>query len=151
MASAAEQGKTKSPREAARRVEPSSASVGVAVIVVPDDEVPFGLRRGAHAAGTWSFPGGHVDDGESAEACALRELEEETGLRGVNPRLVGESEDVSPEGLRYRTIFVRADWVGGEPAAREPEACARWRWFSWDAAPEPLFLPIASLRAGFGP
>jgi 8-oxo-dGTP pyrophosphatase MutT (NUDIX family)/MOSC domain-containing protein YiiM len=121
--------------------------VGVGVIVVREDEVLFGLRRGAHGAGTWSFPGGHIDDGESAEACALRELEEETGLRAVNPRRVGESEDVFPEGLRYRTIFVRVDWVGGEPVVCEPDACERWGWFRWDDAPEPLFLPVAGLRA----
>src|SRR5205814_2080679 len=83
--------------------------------------------RGAHGGGTWSFPGGHVDEGESAEACALRELEEETGLRAVSPRRVGESEDVFPDGSYYRTIFVRVDWAGGNPAVRAPEACARWR------------------------
>jgi 8-oxo-dGTP diphosphatase len=152
MGSAAEQRKTKGRRGAARRLEASSESVGVGVIVVRGAEVLFGLRRSVHGARTWSFPGGHVEDGESAEACALRELEEETGLRGANPRRVGESEDVLPEGPRYRTIFVRVDWVGGEPAVREPEACARWRWFSWDAPPDPLFLPVASLRAaGFRP
>jgi 8-oxo-dGTP diphosphatase len=139
MASAAEQGKR-------------NGRHGVGVIVVRSDKVLFGLRRGSHGGGSWSFPGGHVDDRESAEACALRELEEETGLRGVNPRRVGVSEDVFPEGLRYQTIFVRLDWAGGEPAVREPEACERWGWFLWDDPPEPLFLPVASLRAkGFRP
>lgn len=32
------------------------------------------------AAGTWEFPGGHLDDGESAADAAMREWEEETGL-----------------------------------------------------------------------
>jgi ADP-ribose pyrophosphatase YjhB (NUDIX family)/MOSC domain-containing protein YiiM len=121
--------------------------VGVGVIVVRGDEVLFGLRRGAHGGGTWSFPGGRLDDGESAEGFALRELEEETGLRAVNPRGVGESEDVLPEGLHYRTIFVRVDLAGGNPAVRKHEGCARWSWFRWDDAPEPLFLPVASLLA----
>jgi len=127
-------------------------SIGVGVVVVRGNEVLFGLRRGAHGAGTWSFPGGHVDDGENVEECALRELEEETGLAAVNPRRVGETEDVFAEGLRYRTIFVRVNWAGGEPALREPEACERWRWFAWDDPPAPLFLPVANLRAtGYRP
>src|SRR3954470_18437768 len=31
--------------------------------------------------GYWEFPGGKCHAGEAAEACALREVEEETGLR----------------------------------------------------------------------
>ena len=54
--------------------------------------------------------------------------------------------------MRYRTLFVRVDWAGGEPIVREPEACERCAWFSWDDPPEPLFAPVASLRAtGFRP
>jgi 8-oxo-dGTP diphosphatase len=81
--------------------------IGVGVIVGRGDDVLFGLRRGAHGAGTWSFPGSHVEGGESAEACALRELAEETGLEAVNPR-----RHVFPEGLHYRTFFVQVDWAG---------------------------------------
>jgi 8-oxo-dGTP diphosphatase len=121
--------------------------IGVGVVVVRDGDVLFGLRCGSHGAGTWSFPGGHLDDGESAEACALRELDEESGVEAANPRLIAETDDVFPEGVRYRTLFVRVDWAGGEPIVREPDACAHWAWFPWDDPPEPLFLPVASLRA----
>jgi 8-oxo-dGTP diphosphatase len=132
--------------------ETARAALGVGVIVVRGDNLLFGLRCGAHGGGTWSFPGGHIDNGESAEACALRELEEETGLRGLNPRRVGETEDAFPDGSRYRTCFVRVDWAGGEPLLREPQACKRWCWSVWEDAPKPLFLPVASLRAtGFHP
>jgi ADP-ribose pyrophosphatase YjhB (NUDIX family) len=126
--------------------------VGVGVIVVRGDDVLFGLRRDAHGAGSWSFPGGHVEGDEGVEACALRELCEKAGLEGANPRVVAESEDEFPEGLRYRTLFVRVDWAGGEPVVHEPAKCSQWGWFSWDDPPQPLFLPVASLRAsGFRP
>lgn len=32
--------------------------------------------------GYWCFPKGHLDEGESLEQAALREVEEETGIRG---------------------------------------------------------------------
>jgi ADP-ribose pyrophosphatase len=40
------------------------------------------IRQFRHAAGgfVWEVPAGRLDAGESAEACARRELEEETGL-----------------------------------------------------------------------
>jgi 8-oxo-dGTP diphosphatase len=127
-------------------------AVGVGVIVVRCGDVLFGLRRGAHGAGTWSFPGGHLTAGERAEAAALRELYEETGLEATNARVVEETLDEFPEGLRYRTQFVRVDVTEGEPALREPDRCARWAWFRWDEAPLPLFLPVQTLRArGFRP
>lgn len=33
--------------------------------------------------GQWDMPKGKIDDGETFDACALREVEEETGLSGI--------------------------------------------------------------------
>jgi 8-oxo-dGTP pyrophosphatase MutT (NUDIX family) len=55
------------------------------------------LTRRAHRlknhAGQWALPGGRLDDGESPEEAALRELGEEVGL-DLNPdRVIGRLDD----------------------------------------------------------
>ncbi|MEM4598137.1 MAG: NUDIX domain-containing protein [Candidatus Diapherotrites archaeon] len=37
-----------------------------------------------YAKGHWDFPKGHIEKGESEQEAMLRELQEETGLSGVN-------------------------------------------------------------------
>ena len=54
--------------------------IGVAVIVVRDGKVLLGKRKNAHGEGRWGFPGGHLEFMETVEACAAREVLEETGL-----------------------------------------------------------------------
>jgi 8-oxo-dGTP diphosphatase len=35
----------------------------------------------------------------------------------------------------------------GEPKVLEPNKCERWEWFSLNAFPQPLFLPLQNLLA----
>ena len=122
--------------------------VGVGVLLVRDGRVLLGERRGSHGAGTWAPPGGHLEDGETVEACARREVAEETGLTPGAVMPAPYSVDPFPElGRRYVTLFVVAPDVVGEAECREPAKCAGWSWWPWDALPAPLFAPLASLRA----
>ncbi len=136
----------KPPRDAVPRV-------GVGVLVVRDGRILLGERRGAHGAGHWALPGGHLEHGETVEDCARRELAEETGLvGGVLTRGPWVSDVFEAEGLHYVTVFMVVRNPVGEVVLREPAKCTRWEWFSWKALPTPLFAPLASLRdSGFMP
>jgi 8-oxo-dGTP pyrophosphatase MutT (NUDIX family) len=50
----------------------------------------------------WTFPKGKADDGESDEECALREVDEETGLRCLLESPAGTTEYVDPKGRPKR-------------------------------------------------
>jgi ADP-ribose pyrophosphatase YjhB (NUDIX family) len=45
------------------------------------------LRRNPPSADMYAFPGGRAENGETPDQTALREFEEETGIRAFNPQL----------------------------------------------------------------
>jgi len=119
--------------------------VGVGVFVFNNKgEVLVGQRKGSHGAGTWQLPGGHLHFGESFEACAEREVMEETGLSIKEPRCLAVTNDFMPnEGKHYVTIFMGVDLASNgqtgpvsdeeqEPKIMEPDKCACWEWVRWD-------------------
>lgn len=115
--------------------------VGTGLIVVRDGKVLIGKRKGSHAAGLYSFPGGHLDWNETWEACVLRELGEECGenikvqVRGYSPTRTDwfVTNDIMPQyNKHYVTIFIVADWIEGEAENMEPEKCEGWDWMSYD-------------------
>lgn len=86
-------------------------------------------RANPPAQGTWSVPGGRVEDGESDEAAVLRELAEETGLVGVVEREAGVVRRDAPGG----DVYVIRDFVVVVEDARGLRAgddAADAAWFS---------------------
>jgi 8-oxo-dGTP diphosphatase len=127
--------------------------VGTGIIVVRDKKVLVGRRKGSHAAGLISFPGGHLDFGETWQECAFRELKEECGSTfqvALVPMLTEVPNDhvtghgrihydwfvtndiLKEEGKHYITIFLVAEWVKGEPVNMEPNKCEGWEWFTFE-------------------
>ena len=123
--------------------------VGVAVIFEQDGQLLLVKRKNAHGAGTWAVPGGHLEFGETPEACAVRETREEVGIAISGASFVAISNDIFPEeGKHYITIWMRAASFEGEPCIAAHGEVAEIRWFTWNALPAPLFLPLQNLLDG---
>ncbi len=123
--------------------------IGVGVIIINrDGQVLLGKRLSRHGYGTWSFPGGHLEENETPIECAHREAKEETGLKLTEARLGPATRDIFEEsGKIYLTHFVIAQCHEGTPRMMEPDKCEGWQWFDWDKLPTPLFKTIESLIA----
>lgn len=120
--------------------------VGVAAIIMNDGKVLLGKRIGSHGEGSWSFPGGHLEYGESPENCAARETMEEAGINVKNPRVSAFTNDIfESDSKHYITIFVVFEYDSGSVKIMEPEKIEKWEWFPWNNLPKPLFLPIQNL------
>ena len=84
-----------------------------AAVFKPDGTVLLGARRIGPYAGVFSLPGGLVETGETLEEAALRELEEETGVRGEIVAFNGWREVINREDdgrvkRHYVIVFRRA-------------------------------------------
>lgn len=75
------------------------------------------IQRGAEPfKGCWAFPGGFMDMDETTEECAIRELEEETGLKLSVLHQIGAYSRVDRD-PRGRTITVAYFAIIDSPVA----------------------------------
>ncbi|MEU0944304.1 NUDIX domain-containing protein [Streptomyces canus] len=107
--------------------------------VVFDDEGRVLLNRRSDN-GKWSLLGGIPEPGEQPAACAVREVEEETGVHCVVERVVVvqalrpvtyDNGDI----CQYMDIAFRCRAVGGEARVNDDESL-EVGWFAVDALPE---------------
>lgn len=85
------------------------------------------IRRGQPpSAGLWSVPGGRCQPGESTALACVREVAEETGLRVRVVQLAGQVQRSGPGGVIYDIDDFVCALEGGELAAGDDAADARW-------------------------
>lgn len=94
-------------------------------------------KNSGYHDGDYSLPAGHIEEGEYAEAAAIREAKEEVGV------------DIAPADLRFvHTMYrmcadhIRADYFfeatkwSGELSNSEPDKCDHITWFPVSKLPD---------------
>lgn len=133
------------------------AQLATLLFVCQGDEVLLMEKKRGHGAGLINGPGGKLEAGESLRDCALREAEEELGIRGEAPRLCAELRFEDRDGSRIHGFAYRCERFQGVP--RE-SAEGKPLWVSRNAMPYgrmwaddrgwlPWVLRGYRLRAGF--
>ena len=100
--------------------------------------------------GHWGVPGGKLDWGEAARACAEREINEELGVTIKAGRVLAVTDMLAPD-YHWVAITYAVESLEGEPAIQEAHALHDWGWFALDALPSPLTAStkdaVAALQA----
>ena len=99
--------------------------VAVGAVCIRDGQLLLVQRGRGVAVGSWSLPGGRVDFGELTADAVVRELQEETGIRGRVIGLCGIAERVFGE-HHFVILDYWVDVEAGEAAAADDAADVLW-------------------------
>ena len=116
--------------------------VGIGVIIQNEQgQLLIGKRKGSHSP-YYSIPGGHLENGETFEEAAIKEIREETGLTIGNLKLVAVTNNLrtyQESGKHYVSITFLCTQFEGVPQVMEPDKCESWNWYNPNDLPKPHF------------
>lgn len=110
---------------------PDAPRVAIGAVVIRNGAVLLVRRSKPPSEGLWAIPGGSVELGESLQQAAERELFEETGVRvrAGAPCFAFDAVHRDDDGrvrFHYVIVDLRAEYLSGEPEARDDALEARW-------------------------
>ena len=121
--------------------------VGVHLILINGGKVLL-LRRAntGFADGSWSLPGGCLDEGETLPAAAAREALEETGIT-IDPADLAFAHlchHADPDGQARIGVFFTATRWTGKPINAEPGKCSEIGWHDMSSLPPDVVSYIST-------
>jgi 8-oxo-dGTP diphosphatase len=128
-------------------------NVVAAVLVDDQDRILLAQRpQGKWLAGLWEFPGGKLEEGETPEACLVRELHEELGItldeRDLTPLTFVSHPYPEKSFHLVMLVYTCRNWLG-EARGLEDQALAwvaRHALQSYDMPPADV--PIVAVLQG---
>lgn len=129
----------------AKEKDNKSVRVGAGVVIVKDNCILLGKRKGGVGDGEYGLPGGSLELGESLEECAIREVKEETNLILNSVKKICTETDNENYLYVYYVSYVDDD---SELENLEPDKSENWKWYPVDDLPNPLFGEIDEVIKG---
>jgi 8-oxo-dGTP diphosphatase len=121
--------------------------VGVHLVLTANGKVLL-LRRAntGFADGSWSLPGGCLDEGETLPAAATREALEEVGVTidPANLAFVHLCHHADPDGQSRIGVFFTATRWTGDPVNAEPGKCSEIGWHDMSDLPSDIVSYIST-------
>ena len=120
---------------------PRPAVTADCIVITKEAELKVLLiQRGSEPfKGCWAFPGGFMNMDETTEKCAIRELEEETGLRVPKVHQIGVYSKVDRD-PRGRTVTVAYLAIVDSPmSVCGQDDAAKAEWWSLSCLPNLAF------------
>ena len=95
-----------------------------AIIPKLPDKILLVKRLTVPFSGYWALPGGRLDSGETVEATIIREVKEETGLKVIIVRKIGEYREIGVQNdieYEYYPACFLVKIIGGKLKKQENE------------------------------
>ena len=131
---------TRHPRHRFELGERRAAAVALTVVADESGQPSLLLTRRSSGlrrhAGQWAIPGGRLDDGETLEQAALRELEEEMGIRVSETDVLGQLDDFATRsGFVITPVVI---WAGDSREIKpDPNEVSAVYWVRFDELDHP--------------
>ncbi len=115
------------------------------------DYVLVGERLGSHMSGSFAFPGGKMEVGETPEETCSRECFEEINVKISPERFFFKTftnDYFEKENKHFITLHYQCKLTFEETTViknNEPDKCKGWFFAPFENLPKPHFLPIQNL------